>query len=41
MPIAAARLIPRRKDTTTEVFRDFVTACRNALARLEAGQVIL
>jgi phage replication-related protein YjqB (UPF0714/DUF867 family) len=32
---------PRRKDTTTEVFWDFVAACRKALARLEAGQVIL
>jgi phage replication-related protein YjqB (UPF0714/DUF867 family) len=32
---------PRRKDTTTEVFWDFAAACRNALARLEAGQVIL
>ncbi len=32
---------PRRKDTTTEVFWAFVAACRNALARLEAGQVIL
>jgi phage replication-related protein YjqB (UPF0714/DUF867 family) len=32
---------PRRKDTTTGVFWDFVAACRNALARLEVGQVIL
>jgi len=32
---------PRRKHTTTEVFWRFVTACRNALAQLEAGQVIL
>jgi phage replication-related protein YjqB (UPF0714/DUF867 family) len=32
---------PQRKDTTTEVFWEFVAACRNALARLEAGQVIL
>jgi phage replication-related protein YjqB (UPF0714/DUF867 family) len=32
---------PRRKDTTTEVFWAFVAACRNALARLEAGQAIL
>jgi phage replication-related protein YjqB (UPF0714/DUF867 family) len=32
---------PGRKDTTTEVFWAFVAACRNALARLEAGQVIL
>jgi phage replication-related protein YjqB (UPF0714/DUF867 family) len=32
---------PRRKDTTTKVFWDFAAACRNALARLEAGQVIL
>jgi phage replication-related protein YjqB (UPF0714/DUF867 family) len=31
----------RRKDTTTEVFWTFVAACRDALARLEAGQVIL
>jgi len=31
----------RRKDTTTEVFWDVAAACRNALARLEAGQVIL
>jgi phage replication-related protein YjqB (UPF0714/DUF867 family) len=32
---------PKRKDTTTDVFRAFAAACRNALARLEAGQVIL
>jgi phage replication-related protein YjqB (UPF0714/DUF867 family) len=32
---------PRRKDTTTEVFWRFAAACRNAIARLEAGQVIL
>src|SRR6266568_2687525 len=32
---------PQRKDTTTEVFWDFAAACRNALARLEVGQVIL
>ncbi len=32
---------PQRKDTTTEVFREFAAACRTALARLEAGQVIL
>jgi phage replication-related protein YjqB (UPF0714/DUF867 family) len=32
---------PRRKDTTTEVFRAFAAACRNALARLEAEQPIL
>ena len=32
---------PRRKDTTTEVFWAFAAACRNALARLEATQVIL
>jgi phage replication-related protein YjqB (UPF0714/DUF867 family) len=32
---------PRRKDTTTEVFWAFTAACRNALARVEAGQVIL
>jgi phage replication-related protein YjqB (UPF0714/DUF867 family) len=31
---------PRRKDTTTKVFWDFAAACRNALARLEATQVI-
>jgi phage replication-related protein YjqB (UPF0714/DUF867 family) len=31
----------QRKDTTTEVFWAFTAACRNALARLEAGQVIL
>ncbi len=31
----------QRKNTTTEVFWDFAAACRNALARLEAGQVIL
>jgi hypothetical protein len=30
-----------RKNTTTEVFRTFVAACRQALAELEAGQVIL
>jgi phage replication-related protein YjqB (UPF0714/DUF867 family) len=30
-----------RKDTTTQVFWDFVAACRNALARLEAAQPIL
>jgi phage replication-related protein YjqB (UPF0714/DUF867 family) len=29
-----------RKHTTTEVFWRFVTACRAALARLEADQVI-
>jgi len=32
---------PQRKDTTTEVFWKFAAACRRALARLEAGQVIL
>jgi phage replication-related protein YjqB (UPF0714/DUF867 family) len=32
---------PRRKDTTTELFWAFAAACRNALARLEAQQVIL
>lgn len=32
---------PGRKHTTTEVFWIFVTACRAALARLEADQVIL
>ena len=31
----------QRKDTTTAVFWEFAAACRNALARLEAGQVIL
>jgi phage replication-related protein YjqB (UPF0714/DUF867 family) len=30
-----------RKNTTTVVFRTFVAACRQALAELEAGQVIL
>jgi phage replication-related protein YjqB (UPF0714/DUF867 family) len=29
-----------RRDTTTEVFWTFVSACRKALARLESGQVI-
>ena len=32
---------PQRKNTTTDVFSAFAAACRNALARLEAGQVIL
>jgi phage replication-related protein YjqB (UPF0714/DUF867 family) len=32
---------PRRKDTTTKVFWNFPAACPNALARLEATQVIL
>jgi phage replication-related protein YjqB (UPF0714/DUF867 family) len=32
---------PKRKFTTTEVFWDFAAACRNALARVEAGQIIL
>jgi phage replication-related protein YjqB (UPF0714/DUF867 family) len=32
---------PQRKDTTTEVFRAFAAACRNALARVEAEQVVL
>jgi phage replication-related protein YjqB (UPF0714/DUF867 family) len=32
---------PRRKFTTTKVFWDFAAACRNALARVEAEQVIL
>jgi len=32
---------PQRAHTTTKVFWDFVAACRNALARLEAGQEIL
>lgn len=31
---------PRRKHTTTSVFRAFVVACRAALARLEAEQVV-
>jgi phage replication-related protein YjqB (UPF0714/DUF867 family) len=31
----------QRKHTTTRVFWDFVSACRNALARLEAAQPIL
>jgi phage replication-related protein YjqB (UPF0714/DUF867 family) len=31
----------QRKDTTTQVFWDFVAACRNAIAQLEAGQTIL
>jgi phage replication-related protein YjqB (UPF0714/DUF867 family) len=31
---------PRRKHTTTEVFWTFVAACRAALARLEAEQVV-
>ncbi len=31
----------QRKNTTTEVFWAFAAACRNALARLEAGQVLL
>jgi phage replication-related protein YjqB (UPF0714/DUF867 family) len=32
---------PRRKFTTTKVFWDLAAACRNALARVEAEQVIL
>jgi phage replication-related protein YjqB (UPF0714/DUF867 family) len=32
---------PRRKHTTTEVFWTFVAVCRDALDRLEAGQVVL
>jgi phage replication-related protein YjqB (UPF0714/DUF867 family) len=32
---------PKRKFTTTKVFWDFAAACRNALARVEAEQVIL
>jgi phage replication-related protein YjqB (UPF0714/DUF867 family) len=32
---------PGRKNSTTPVFWAFVAACRNALARLEAGQQIL
>jgi phage replication-related protein YjqB (UPF0714/DUF867 family) len=32
---------PQRKNTTTEVFRAFAAACRNALARVEAEQVVL
>ena len=31
---------PRRKHTTTPVFWAFVAACRAALARLEAEQVV-
>jgi phage replication-related protein YjqB (UPF0714/DUF867 family) len=31
----------RRRDTTTEVFWAFVAACRNALGRVESGQIIL
>jgi phage replication-related protein YjqB (UPF0714/DUF867 family) len=31
---------PRRKHTTTEVFWTFVAACRDAIDRFEAGQVI-
>ena len=31
---------PRRKHTTTLVFWAFVAACRAALARLEAEQVV-
>jgi phage replication-related protein YjqB (UPF0714/DUF867 family) len=30
-----------RKNTTTQVFWDFVAACRNALAQIEADQAIL
>ena len=30
----------RRKHTTTEVFWTFVAACRDALGRLEAGQIV-
>ena len=30
-----------RKNTTTEVFRTFTTACRAAIARLEAEQEVL
>jgi phage replication-related protein YjqB (UPF0714/DUF867 family) len=32
---------PRRKHTTTEVFSTFVAACRDAIDRFEAGQVVL
>jgi phage replication-related protein YjqB (UPF0714/DUF867 family) len=32
---------PQRKNTPTEVFSAFTAACRNALARVEAEQVIL
>jgi phage replication-related protein YjqB (UPF0714/DUF867 family) len=32
---------PRRRHTTTEVFWTFVAVCRDALDRLEAGQVVL
>ena len=31
---------PRRKHTTTEVFWTFVAVCRDALDKLEAGQVV-
>ena len=31
---------PRRKHTTTEVFWTFVAACRDAIDRFEAGQVV-
>jgi hypothetical protein len=31
----------RRRLTTTTVFREFATACRSALARVEAEQVVL
>jgi phage replication-related protein YjqB (UPF0714/DUF867 family) len=31
---------PRRKHTTTEVFWTFVAVCRDALDRLDAGQVV-
>jgi phage replication-related protein YjqB (UPF0714/DUF867 family) len=32
---------PRRKHTTTEVFWTFVAACRDAIDRFEADQVVL
>jgi phage replication-related protein YjqB (UPF0714/DUF867 family) len=32
---------PRRRFTTTAVFWDFAVACRNAIARIEAEQIIL
>jgi hypothetical protein len=30
-----------RKNTTTQVFWDFVEACRNALAQIEVEQAVL
>jgi phage replication-related protein YjqB (UPF0714/DUF867 family) len=32
---------PRRKHTTTQLFWTFVAVCRDAIDRLEAGQVVL